>query len=211
MTILLFVFLIIDVLSFLLSVALLFTNYYYYCILCFIIFDIFLLFVLLLFYKITKKYPLNNIEEYVDFNIRNLKFEEKDKSNIVFSKNNGIWICENNPNIKLNLNGYLFQKAYIKSFVIRNLRYNLISNKRPLVYLFKNKFFVKKNLNLKLVIINKEKINKMLIVKDGYSVYGFWAKIITKAQFFHSSNRSFSRFKKNITCIDEKIYKNYYK
>ena len=100
--------------------------------------------------------------------------------------------------MKLDLNGYAFEKSYLISYVIRNLRYPLISNKKPFKYLFANRFFIKKNMNVKLIIINKNKRTEKMIVKNGISKYGFIAKHISFAPFYLSglSNENYQSIRK---------------
>ena len=172
------------------------------------------LFSYIVFNKITKKYPLNDVQEYHTKNFKKLLVKHKDCFTIQFFKKDGFWICETDKeSIKINLNGYLFQHQYLVSFVIRNLRYPLINNKLPLKYLFKNKFFIKKNLNIKIVIYNGDKRIEKMIVKNGISRYGIIAQNITFSPFYLEglSNRTYQSFVKRIACIDERICGHFYK
>ena len=79
-----------------------------------------------IFYKITNKYPLNNISEYYTKKFKKLLIKTEGIYVIRFIKKNGLWVCENNSQIiKLNLGKYLFQKSYLISYVVRNLRLSI--------------------------------------------------------------------------------------
>ena len=168
-----------------------------------------------IFYKITNKYPLNDISNYFVNNVNLLCENNKvDKNNktITFTKTDGVWHCsKGNYSIKLNLKGYLFEKSYLISYVVRNLRYPIITNKQPLKYLFKQKYFIKENLNVNLILIDGEKTSVVQIVKNGVSQYKRLAKLVTEAPFHYSL--LFARTGKELdnftTIINEKTYKNY--
>ena len=140
------------------------------------------------FYKSTNKYPLNNVSEYFVKEFRKLFKSEDGFYSITFIKKDGFWICEHKDgHIKLNLGKYFFQKSYIISFVIRNLRYPFINEKLPLEYLFWNVCLFEEPFNLKLILINKNKKFEKLIVKNGVSKYGFIGTRITFSPFYLAS------------------------
>ena len=196
------------------TVIICFTIYYYYSILLFVISLILFLITITLFHKKTNKYPLNDIEKcdiLKDFCTKSS--EDKNLKIITFKLENGYWICNSEGRtIKLDLSGYLFPQIYIKSFVIRNLRYKVISQKQPLNMLFKNKLFIKKDLNLNLVIISGNKVAEYNLVRNGISKYGLMCREITKSPFYHFflSNRALNSLNR-ITFIDENIYQKYRK
>ena len=166
-----------------------------------------------IFYKITNKYPLNNISEYYTNKFKNLLIKTEGIYVIRFIKKNGLWVCENNSQIiKLNLGKYLFQKAFLISYVVRNLRYPLVSNKLPLKCLFANKHFIKKQLHVKLELLDGDKKSEKIIVNNGVSRYGFIAKQITFSPFYLSalSNRHYNVTRNFKTYVDEKRYKQFY-
>ena len=166
-----------------------------------------------IFYKITNKYPLNNISEYYTKKFKKLLIKTEGIYVIRFIKKNGLWVCENNSQIiKLNLGKYLFQKSFLISYVVRNLRYPLISNKLPLKCLFANKYFIKKQLHVKLELIDGDKKSEKIIVNNGVSRYGFIAKLITFSPFYLSafSNRHYNVTRNFKTYVDEKKYKQFY-
>lgn len=165
------------------------------------------------FYKNTNKYPRNDVSEYSADNFKKLLSLGDDCYIIQFLKRDGFWVCENNQQVtKLDLTGYLFQQSYLVSFAVRNLRYPLVSKKLPYKYLFKNKFLIKENLKVKLVMIDGAKKVEKMIVKDGVSKYGFIAKRITISPFYLDtlSNRSYQSIRNFKSYIDEKRYKTFY-
>ena len=167
----------------------------------------------IIFYKHTNNYPLNDISEYYTKSFKKLLIKKDNCFEIQFVKKNNIWVCEKDSLlIKLNLNGYAFEKSYLISYVIRNLRYPLISRKRPFKCLFTNKFFIKKQLNIKLRIIDGDKVTEKIIVNNGVSRYGYIAKNITFAPFYTSSfsMRHYRSILNHQSYIDEKQYKYFY-
>lgn len=173
-----------------------------------------LLFGIIAFYKKTSKFPQNDVSEYDKFNWKKFVTNIDGSNIIIFEKKDGIWVCDNGDLVvRLDLSGYLFQRAYLISYVIRNLRYPLISDKKPLKYLFANTFSIKKNVDIKLVTIDGTKRKEKTIVKNGISRYGFLPRQITLAAFhLHLySNYSYQRIRRLKTNIDENKYKNFYK
>ena len=156
---------------------------------------------------------MNNISEYYTNKFKNLLIKTERIYVIRFIKKNGLWVCENNSQvIKLHLGKYLFQKSFLISYVVRNLRYPLISNKLPLKCLFTNKFFIKKQLDVKLELIDGDKKSEKIIVNNGVSRYGFIAKKITFSPFYLSalSNRHYNSIRNFKSYVDEKRYKQFY-
>lgn len=166
----------------------------------------------IMFYKITNKYPLNDLSEYYFKDFKKLLIKSDNYYLIRFIKKDGVWYCKNNSFLlKLDLKGYLFQKSYLISFVIRNLRYPIISNNLPFKYLFSNNCFIKDGFNVKIEIIQRKKVEKM-IVKNGISRYGFVARKITFSPFYLSSisNRNYHSILRTKSYIDEKRYKSFF-
>ena len=167
----------------------------------------------IVFHKHTNKYPLNCITEYYTRDFKKLLSKNANCFEIRFVKKDNNWVCENNSLlVKLDLNGYAFEKSYLISYVVRNIRYPLISNKQSFKYLFANRFYIKNNMNVKLIIVNENKITEKMIVKNGVSKYGFIAKHISFAPFYLSglSNRTYQSIRNFKSYIDEKRYKHFY-
>lgn len=165
------------------------------------------------FHKYTNKYPRNDISEFSTKDFKRLLIKKDNCFEIQFVKKDNDWICENETlSVKLNLNGYAFEKSYLISYVIRNLRYRLISNKRPLKYLFANKLFIKQALNVKLQMLDGNKMYEKMIVENGVSKYGFLARRITFSPFYLSglSNRTYQSIRNYKTYIDESVYKRFF-
>lgn len=168
----------------------------------------------IIFHRHTNKYPRNDILDYYIRDLKRLLTKNGNYFEIRFVKKDNNWVCENDSlSVKLNLNRYAFEKSYLISYVIRNLRYPLISEKKPFKCLFTNRLFIKDNFNVKLTIINGSKIFEKMIVKNGISRYGFIAKQITISPFYLSalSNRHIQSIRKFKSYIDEKRYKHFYK
>lgn len=167
----------------------------------------------IVFHKYTNKYPLNDISEYYTNDFKRLLVKKDSCLEIQFVKRDNAWFCENGSlSVKLDLSGYAYQKSYLISYVIRNLRYRLISTKRPLKYLFADKFFIKPALNVKLQMLDGDKKYEKMIVINGVSKYGFLARRITFSPFYLSglSNRTYQGIRNFKTYIDESVYKSFF-
>ena len=159
-----------------------------------------------LFYSKAKKYPLNDITEYYVQNFKQYFVLNGCEQSIYFEKKEGVWVCDNNKyQIKLDLRGYWFQKSYLKSYVIRNLRYPIISNKRSFLELFNNKCYIRE-VNTSLILIDGNKTEKISIIDKGITKYGFIAKEITIAPYAQWSSRSVIKYLKPKRYIDEREY-----
>ncbi len=166
----------------------------------------------LLFYHKTGNFPLNDKSEYHEKEFKELLTKNLEYYTIHFVKVEKFWVCENNQKIvKLDLSGYPFQKAYLISYVVRNLRYNKISLKLPLKFLFKNTFPLGKNINIKLIITDRDKTFEKTIVKNGISRYGFLARIITRAPYAltYWTNESHRILLREKSYIDERKYEHF--
>lgn len=168
---------------------------------------------IIVFYRNTNKYPKNNLSDYYTNQFTSLLNKKKGFYLIRFEKKDGIWTFESDSSLlKLNLDGYLFPHSYLISFVVRNLRYSYISDRLPFRNLFKNKFFLKAGLNVKLEIIDGNRKKEKMVVQNGISKYGFIAKNITFSPFylFSLKNRGFHSLQNSKSYIDEKRYKQFY-
>ena len=168
----------------------------------------------ILFYQITNKFPRNDLSEYyLPKDFKKLLVKNGEGRTIQFVKKNGVWICENNKYaVKLDLSGYLFQKSYLVSFVVRNLRFPVISRKLPYEkYLFRNKFLLDKRENITLIIIDGDKKSELPIVRNGISRYGFIAKHITESHECWSLIFRRCQGTPIAYYIDEKLYRRQFK
>lgn len=168
----------------------------------------------ILFYKRANRFPLNDISEYDKFDWRKFLNNTDDNNIVLFEKIAGVWVCGNGEKkVTLDLTGYLFPKSYLISYVVRNLRYPLISKKLPLKYLFQNSFPIKKKIDIRLVVIDGHKRKEITIVKNGVTKYGFVSQQITLSAFYWHlfSNYSYQRIRHLKTYIDENEYKNFHK
>jgi len=97
---------------------------------------------MILFWEYTRQYLKNEVEEF-----KNISLPKNNETNIVlkFVNQNGVWTYRHdNREIKINLKGYLFPTSFIKSYVIRQLRYQLVNKKLPLTDLFRRKLLIEK-------------------------------------------------------------------
>ena len=115
----------------------------------------------------TNKYPLNMDKYMKRFDVfKAIKITNKQKY-ITFVREGSKFICEDRSFSKviIDLRGYMFKKAYIASYVTRNIRYKDVSQKRA----FFNNFF-RKRLDLSvmddldlIIIYNDKKYTKKLV------------------------------------------------
>lgn len=186
------------------------SQYYYYSILLFVIGVILYIIEYCFFNIYTMKYPRNDMVEFENFDYKKAIKKEDGMNLIIFVNDHGIWSCEySNKIIRLDLRGYLFKKSYLRAFVIRNLRYTSISNKKPLKYLFKKKFYSGYNYDIFLKTISK-KSNVVKIVCKGVSINTLLSLMINKSRYYKSfiTARTAYRLENFIGPINEKIYMN---
>lgn len=188
--------------------GILLTPYYYYCMAIFPFILINYLTVYVIFSIHAKKYPKNSFKNYNVSNILDAVENIENEKIITFYNKNGIWFCDK-VNLKMDLIGFLFPKSFIRAYVIRNLRYEVISNKKPLIKLFKKKLFVGNKTNIYIKFIIDNSIKKIRIVTNGISKNSFLSKEITISRYYKifSSMRMINRYLNVITEINEKIYR----
>ncbi len=168
----------------------------------------------MLFFKKTNKFPQNDISEYCKFDWIKFVTNINDNNVICFEKQAGVWVCDNGERkVVLDLTGYPFQRAYLISYVVRNMRYKFISQKLPLKYLFQYSFPINKRIDIKLLLIDGNRRKKITVVKKGISKYSFMARQITLSAFYYHlfSNESYQSIRRHKTYIDEKKYKSFFK
>lgn len=103
-----------------------------------------------------------------------IKITNKQKY-ITFVREGSKFICEDRSFSKviIDLRGYMFKKAYIASYVTRNIRYKEVSQKRA----FFNNFF-RKRLDLSvmddldlIIIYNDKKYTKKVVKKYYFTIF----------------------------------------
>lgn len=168
----------------------------------------------ILFFKKTNKFPKNDISEYCKFDWKKYATNVNENNIICFEKQGDVWICDNGERkVVLDLTGYPFQRAYLISYVVRNMRYKFISQKLPLKHLFKYSFPIHKRIDIKLLLIDGNRRKEITVVKKGVTKYSFIARQITLSAFYYHlfSNESYQRIRHHKTYIDEKKYKSFHK
>ncbi|MBU1094737.1 MAG: hypothetical protein KKH01_09800 [Firmicutes bacterium] len=167
-------------------------------------------FSMILFWKYTMQYPKNEVEEF-----KNISLPKNIETNIVltFVNQNGVWTYRHdNQEIKINLKGYLFPTSFIKSYVIRQLRYHLVNKKLPITDLFRRKFLIKKYVanNIYLETINNKRTSRTVVVRQGVSLHTLLSQLISQSSYYRDLlfMRSLVSLKRNKSFIDEVIYNN---
>ena len=150
-----------------------------------------------------ENYKVKNIKDYI-------KTENGEKV-ITFEYKNGLWVCENcDKAIVFDLKGYLFKKSFITAFVIRQIRYATIRNRRAeiLLYKMKNEEPKFKSTNLYLQFVLDKKVEKQQIIKNGISKNTFLSYIITNLKIIFFPQKSIAYMKNTIAvCADEEHYR----
>lgn len=121
------------------------------------------------------------------FNVYNAIKLENNIKYIDFTLNdNGFFICEtkNLSKLKLDLRGFIFKKNYIRSYVVRNLRYQTVSNKLKFNRLFNCKLKISKIDNLILRINIKNKKFLYCVVNEYISRYSLICKLINELKYY---------------------------
>lgn len=167
-------------------------------------------FSMILFWEYTMQYPKNEVEEFIKISLpKNIE------TNIVlkFVNQNGVWTYNyDNQEIKINLKGYLFPTSFIKSYVIRQLRYQLVNKKLPLTDLFRRKLPIEKYAanNIYIETINNKSIIRSIVVRQGVSLHTLFSQLISQSSYYRDLlfMRSLVSLKRNKSFIDEVIYNN---
>jgi hypothetical protein len=167
-------------------------------------------FSMILFWEYTMQYPKNEVEEFIKISLpKNIE------TNIVlkFVNQNGVWTYNyDNQEIKINLKGYLFPTSFIKSYVIRQLRYQLVNKKLPLTDLFRRKLPIEKYAanNIYIETINNKRIIRSIVVRPGVSLHTLFSQLISQSSYYRDLlfMRSLVSLKRNKSFIDEVIYNN---
>lgn len=153
----------------------------------------------------TKKYPKNSIEDYNDFRI----YKSDSDITIFVSKENGYWVCKcQDKQVKLDLKGYLFRKAYILAYLNRQIKYGI--SHMTIRQFFKCKFKIKKYKNIDIYVVFEGKRKRILhnnILKQSILCQLISQIRYVKHYLFMKTAVSFSKEKvrKN---VDEKDYIN---
>ena len=165
---------------------------------------------IILFWEYTMQYPKNEVEEF-----KNISLPKNIETNIVlkFVNQNGVWTyCHDNREIKINLKGYVFPTSFIKSYVIRQLRYQLVNKKLPFTDLFRRKLLIEKYAtnNIYIETINNKRTIRSIVVRQGVSLHTLLSQLISQSSHYRDLlfMRSLVSLKRNKSFIDEVIYNN---
>jgi hypothetical protein len=165
-------------------------------------------FSMIIFWEYTRQYPKNEVDEF-----KNISLSKNIETDIVltFVNQNGVWTYyHDNQEIKINLKGYLFPNSFIKSYVIRQLRYKIVNKKLPLTDLFRRKLKIEKYAanNIYIETINNKRTNRTIVVRQGVSFHSLLSQLISQSSYYKDLlfMRSLVSMKRNKSLIDEVIY-----
>ena len=109
-----------------------------------------------------------------------------------------------NPNVEFKVGMTLFKKSFIITFIVRNSRYGVVSNKLQLYNLYRKTLKVKKIKNLVIRFEKNNKVKEYTIIKDNVSKYTFLAHILMCMNILLKTKCSTSNYTMfNIVNIDE--------
>ena len=201
---------IIDVLSFILTIILLFTPIFFYSIISFFVMLILYLLISIIFFKYTNKQFQKEKENLISFKLSKCLQKENNNFIIEFHYKNNKWINKKNESIKFLLDNYLFKKSFIIARIIRELRYPIVSNQIYLSKLFNFNLKINNINNLTIRFIKENKIKEFNIVENNISKNTILSREISKSKYYHlfMNNRSYYKYLKKITKINENIYLN---
>ena len=109
-----------------------------------------------------------------------------------------------NPNVEFKVGMTLFKKSFIITFIVRNSRYGVVSNKLQLYNLYRKTLKVKKIKNLVIRFEKNNKVKEYTIIKDNVSKYTFLVHILMCMNILLKTKCSTSNYTMfNIVNIDE--------
>ena len=164
-------------------VVLLFTKYYPYFLIPFFISIVLYLVISYSFWHYTNKISNREKEKLIKFKINKL-IKEKSEISLTFIKNNDEWTCEEYDYLSLNLAVYLFQKSFIKAWLIRCVRYEIISEKLKIKALYKKKLRLKNIKRLRVRFIKGVNVKEYFLVKDYISKNTPISRMITDSKSY---------------------------
>ena len=144
-----------------------------------------LLFTVLFFVGSVNELPKNSPTQFLNFSAEKAQAKETDNNYyICFEKEDSCWICRSDDeNFVWDLENHPFEKQYLCAFVVRSLRYSLISNKKAFHHLFKLRYRIPAYANKNLYVDFKYKgcSKRIQVVKNGISKQGLIAQEISSA------------------------------
>lgn len=170
------------IISVIVFILFIFTTYSNYCIIFLILFLFSSLVLIFTFCKYCKKYYCKNKNNLLSFKIYKCCNQTKRKYICNFKLENGYWVNTLDNSIKFDLKQFLFPKSFIISRVIREIRYDIVSNKLSLKKFYKFKLKGKKIENFQLNFYYKNKIKSYNIVNEFYTKQNLLVKIINIAK-----------------------------
>lgn len=188
-------------------VFLLFTSLYPYSVPLLMISVALYLFISITFFKRTNTMLNKQKDKLLLLKINKIKIRENDMEVIEFEKKDGKWISKKDESIVLDLQGYLFQKSFIKAWIIRNIRYRVVSNRLQLIKLSAFKLRVSNTKDLKIRFIEGDKHREYLVVKNNVSKNTILTRSITKSKYHTDFLSAYSyRYQRRVKEINEEIY-----
>lgn len=160
------------------------------------------------FSKHTNKYPLKISDELlkISFNIK-----KNENLDIIVKKEQGLWIFNlNNMEFEMDLKGYIYPKSFIRSFIIRQLRYSYANKERSIKKLFKINVYLSKYKSNNIVISYKlgDKIKSKTVLKQGMSKHTVLSQLISQTRFYkkYFFMKTISSFGETSERMSEKWY-----
>lgn len=132
----------------------------------------------------TKNYPRNDKTEY-NFNLKTDLNLIRNNTISFVRLNKGLWQCHD-LNMKMDMSGYMFQKSYIRSFIIRQFQFAIVNKEKlPLRKILEpldvKPFFEIKDLNIE--FIYNKKINRKSIIRNYQTNVSFLIAEIISSRY----------------------------
>ena len=169
------------------------------------------------FYVLFRIWFYYRCKKYIDLNKNIIKINyfiktnNKKEGTICFNSFDGKYLCKNNNGefIKFDLKGFLLKKSFIRAFVVRQIRYKVVSNKLKISKLFLLKLKGKYKYDKLYLIIDN---HKYLVFSNGVSRNTIISSEISKSKYGSLYNSVRTYFGGNVVEeVNERIYLNKYK
>ena len=142
---------------------------------------------------------------------KHISLNQKRIEEIIFVNNKGIWSYENaGTHVGFRLRGCFFKKSFLISFVIRSIRYPLVSDKLPIKLLGKRYLDgFNKTIIVYAIFQKKQSRKRVTLVENGKSFCGLIPRLIIKTKLptaherFKPSNRTFGN---KVIHVNEEIF-----
>lgn len=138
-----------------------------------------------------------------------LKHLDQENNSLNFAyENHGYILKLFDYEYKFDLKPCILKKSFLISFIVRNVRYETISETMPLYNLYRRTLKVKRYRNIIISFTKNNKKKEYYVVKEGVSRYTFLAQFVTliktSEKYYGCGNSIFETIR-----VDECDYRNF--